>query len=151
MKFYKLVNEDGLTYFGSTKQELKRRLAVHKCQGLTKRNIRKCTSSKLFENNKKVEIFLVDETDETDKEKLKDMERKFIEENECVNKIKIGTPYKVSKQNWLDKNPHYYRDYQRKNKSTTSEKKYFCECCKIEMLNTSKYRHFKTQEHINKM
>ncbi len=150
MRFYKLVNEDGLEYYGSTTcKYLSSRLSVHKSQAKTKRSIGKCTSAKLFENDKKVKIILLMETDETDKQKLKDIERKFIEDNDCVNKIKIGLPYKDTKKNWLKKNPNYYRDYKIKNHSKTNGKKYYCECCKVEMLNTGKYRHFKTQGHKN--
>lgn len=150
MKFYKLVNEDGLEYYGSTScKYLSSRLAVHKSQAKTKRNINKCMSAKLFENDKKVKIILLLETDETDKQKLKDIERKFIEDNECVNKIKVGLSYSETKKNWLSKNPDYYKNYQNKNYLKTTGKKYYCECCKLEMLNTSKYRHFKTELHKN--
>ena len=150
MKFYKLINEDGLIYVGSTNcKYLASRLAVHKSQALTHRLINKCKSEILFRDNKKVEIKLLYETDETDKQTLKDIERKYINENDCVNKIQVGLDYQESKKNWLNKNPHYFRDYQRKNPDKTTKKKWVCPECNLEMLNTSKYRHYK--RHHNKM
>jgi len=142
MKFYKLINEDGLIYIGSTTQDLSRRYAVHKSQALTTRDIRKCKSEILFRDNKEVKIELLHQTDETDKEKLKDIERKYMNEFNSVNKIQVGLSYKETKKNWNNKNPHYYRDYLRNNPQITT-KKWTCPKCDKEMLNSSKYRHIK--------
>ena len=141
MKIYKLVNEDGLTYIGKTNcKYLSSRLSVHKSQALTERNIKKCTSEKLFRNNKKVKIELLEITDD------KQREAYYIEKFDCVNQIKSGLPYVVTKKNWLIKNPNYYKNYYDKNKPNS--KKYTCECGAI-ICKGSKGRHEKTNNHKN--
>ena len=144
-KIYLMTNEKGLKYVGKTTcKYLSERFAVHKSQAKTKRNINKCTSHLLFDCEVKIE--LLEETTGDD-ETIKLLEGKYIQEIDCVNKCVAGRTFKETKQNWVKNNPDYFKEYQRKNHSTTSGKKYYCECCEIEMLNTSKYRHFKTDAH----
>ena len=145
MKIYLLTNEKGLKYVGKTNYKyLSSRKAVHKSQAKTKRNINKCMSAKLFDCEVKIELL-----EEVGEDLVEETELKYINMFDCVNKQKPGTTNAESKKNWRKNNPNYYKEYQRKNHERTGGKKYYCECCKLEMLNTSKYRHFKTEQHIN--
>jgi hypothetical protein len=81
-KIYKIVNDElNLTYYGSTCNELRKRLNDHK----TKAKDKKCTSHKLFESGK-CKIYLVEKFPCEDKMELSQRERYYIENNECVNK-----------------------------------------------------------------
>jgi len=141
MKIYKLENEDGLIYIGKTTcKYLSSRLAVHKSQALTERNINKCKSKILFDNNKKVKIELLEITEDSNRELY------YIEKYNCVNKMKTGLSYKETKKNWNEKNPEYYKNYFRK--TQRNKKKYKCFCGTILCI-TSKSRHEKSQIHKN--
>ena len=141
MKIYKLVNEEGLIYIGKTTSKyLSTRLAIHKSQALTKRNINKCTSSILFNNNSKVKIILLEET--TDNKK----ELEYINLYDCVNKNKTGLALNETKKNWLEKTPNYYKEYNKK-KHAWVNKTFKCECGKI-LKNCSKTKHLLTKSHL---
>ena len=88
---------------------------------------------------------------EVDEDHVTETERKYIDMYDCVNKLKPGNTVKESKKIWIKNNPDYYKEYQKKNHSQTNGKKYYCECCKKEMLNTTKYRHFKTKKHLENL
>ena len=144
MKIYLLTNEKGLKYVGKTNyKHLSQRMAVHKCQAKTKRDINKCTSHSLFDCEVKIELL-----EEVEEDLVKETELKYINMFDCVNKQKPGQTNADAAKNWRKNNPDYYKEYQRKNHSRTNGRKFYCECCKIEMLNSSKYRHFKTELHL---
>ena len=96
-KIYRLVNDElGLTYYGSTCNELRKRLNDHKSQAKDK----KYTSHKLFESGK-CKIYLVEKFPCEDRMELTQRERYYIENNECVNKVIPGRTYKeYYKQNY---------------------------------------------------
>ena len=145
MKYYKLENEDGLIYIGVTKSKyLSQRLAVHKSQALTDRNIRKCASAELFKNGKKVSIELLEETNENDKT----IELKYINQYNCVNKMKTGLDYKQTKKNWREKNPEYHNDYY--HKTSYYSKQIECECGAI-IKRFSLCNHKKSNIHYNNL
>ena len=147
VKIYRLTNEDGLNYIGKTTcKYLCQRFAVHKSQALTIRNINKCKSSQLFENGKKVEIFLEEELECDDKDFVRIKEQEYIDKYNCVNKLNPGNSYKQSKQNWLSKNPSYYTNYYDKNKEKIN-KQWTCNCG-LTMLFSSQYRHKKICDKI---
>tara|TARA_R110001592_G_scaffold102014_2_gene288274 strand:- start:60 stop:911 length:852 start_codon:yes stop_codon:yes gene_type:complete len=81
-KVYKIINDDmpGLVYYGSTKQTLKLRLNQHKYQ--VQKQSYKFKSSKLFEIGEPKMIQLDVFDNELDMYKK---ERKYIENNECLN------------------------------------------------------------------
>ena len=95
-KIYKLVNDElNLTYYGSTCNELRKRLSGHK----TKTN--KCKSKIMFESGE-VKIYLVEEFPCNDRLELNQRERYYIENNNCVNKnIPTRTPKEYMKDNNL--------------------------------------------------
>lgn len=104
-KIYKLVNDDlGLTYYGSTCSELKKRLYNHK-------NNLNCSSKELFKSGN-VKIYLVEDFPTTDKIHLLQRERYYIENNNCVNKKKpISTIHDIN-----DYKKKYNERYNKKNK-----------------------------------
>ena len=95
-KIYKLVNDElGLTYYGSTCSELRKRFWAHKARAKFKH----CTSHKLFESGI-CKIYLVEKVSCEDKMELTKRERFYIENYECVNK-KI--PNRTDKEYYLKK------------------------------------------------
>jgi len=89
-KIYELIcSETGLKYIGSTTQKLSKRLYEHK----NKDN--ECMS-KTFINPK---IYLLENIPCNSKEELHSIERKFIENTECVNKV---IPTRTHKEWYLD-------------------------------------------------
>jgi len=140
MKIYKLTNEEGLTYIGKTTYKyLSSRLAIHKSQANTSRKIRKCSSYLLFVS--KVKIELLEETDDATRELY------YINKYDCVNKQQTSLLSKETKKNWYKKNPQYYNDYYRNNKTKINEK-YKCECGMI-ICKSSKPKHIKSANHKN--
>ena len=82
-KIYKLVNEEGLTYYGSTcKQYLSQRLADH---NKSIKSNAKITTQKLGDFTK-VKIFLVENYPCNSKDELLSREKHYIVNNQCVNK-----------------------------------------------------------------
>ena len=137
MKIYKLTNQKGQIYIGKTNYKyLSQRLAVHKSQANTNRNIYKCSSSILFTSNVKIE--LLEETED------KSRELYYINLYDCVNKQKTTLNYKESKKNWLNKNPNYNKNYYKINKP--GKKKIICECG-LTICKYSKSNHIRSKIH----
>ena len=117
-KIYKLVNDQlNLTYYGSTCNELRKRLYKHKCDAINKI----CTSYKLFESGV-VKIYLVEKFSCNDKMELSKKERFYIENNDCVNK---NIPTRTQKEyNYInkDKIKEKTKEYFEKNKERIKEK-----------------------------
>tara|TARA_R100000742_G_C4278514_1_gene101440 strand:+ start:2211 stop:2612 length:402 start_codon:yes stop_codon:yes gene_type:complete len=104
MSVYRLYNEDGLTYYGATKNRLCSRLAKHRSDH--KLNKANCSSKLLFDDNKKVNIELLEEVN--DLKLLNVRERYYIENFECVNK---HIPTRTVKE-WRNDNIDYIKPYQ---------------------------------------
>lgn len=83
-KLYKLINEDGLEYYGVTCMKLNKRLRTHMLNSTRKKykNL-SCSSKILFENNKSVHIELIDIFDNKLLAHLN--EAYCIRDNACVN------------------------------------------------------------------
>jgi hypothetical protein len=168
-RIYKLVGS-GLTYYGSTTQNLAVRKAGHKRQN------NKCKSRILFENGE-VDIVLVEKYPCNSKEELHSRERWYIENNECINK---QIPTRTTKE-WRELNKdkkkefdkEYYennkdkikdrnKEYRKANKDRIKDrdkewrelnkdklnKKILCECGGSYLLK-HKSTHFKTDKHKN--
>jgi hypothetical protein len=121
-KIYKIVcNETGEQYFGSTTQSLSSRLYCHK----QKTNP---TKSKPIIERGNYNIILCEEFPCENKEQLNSRERKWIEENECVNRNipthtreeyyekhfeKIQKYQKEYVKEYRQKNIEKYNEYQR--------------------------------------
>jgi len=83
-KLYKLINEDGLEYYGVTTMKLNKRLRTHMINSTRKKykNL-SCSSRILFKNNKSVHIELIDIFDNKLLAHLN--EAYCIKDNDCVN------------------------------------------------------------------
>jgi len=93
-KIYRIVcNETGEQYFGSTTQSLAKRMAKHKS------NCNECMSRQIIERGN-YDIVLCEEFPCENKAQLNARERKWIEENQCVNKQFPGR----TKQEWYQEN-----------------------------------------------
>jgi len=85
MSVYRLFNEDGLTYYGATTNELRLRLNKHRSDYNINNNTNVgCTSKLLFVDDKKVNIEEVERVD--DLAQLNYRERYYIQNNDCVNR-----------------------------------------------------------------
>ena len=132
-KIYKLVNDElNLTYYGSTCNELRKRLYGHKSGAKNK----ECTSHKLFESGI-CKIYLVEKVSCEDKMELTKRERFYIENNECVNKYiprrtdkeylqdnkeKISQKKKLYNEKNREKLLQKAKDYKEYNKEKISQK-----------------------------
>lgn len=165
-KIYKIINDslpDEDPYIGSTTQHyLCNRMKDHSFKA---RNGGGCSSIALFKKGTP-KIILIKNFPCNSKEELIAEERKYIEENNCVNKeIPGGTPSEWRKR-YVKKNPEkikewakksYYKHHE-KNKEKRRErwsenkdeynKSIKCECGGS-YTKRGKNRHLKTQKHIN--
>ena len=157
-KIYKLVG-GGLTYYGSTCNELRIRLHQHK----QKNNL--CKSKQLFDTGDKVEIILVEKYPCNDKMELHKRERYYIENNECINKYIPLRTLIESKKNWIENNKDKYTEgyknyyinnkqkykvYEEKNKDKIRQRKsekITCDCGSI-IRKGEISRHNKSKKHI---
>lgn len=142
-KIYKLVG-GGLTYYGSTCDELYKRLYSHKQKS------NKCKSKQLFDSGDKVEIILVEKFSCNDKMELHQRERYYIENNECINKsipTRTNEEYrednkdKIKEYNndWRNDNKDYAKKYYENNKDIIKEqRKEYYECNKDLIKNINK-------------
>lgn len=129
---YKLSSYDNdLIYIGSTTQILCKRLYQHR-----KKN-NKCSSKILFEESNNVFITLLEEVTAANKQELHAIERKYIENFDCVNKFiptRTDKEYRQDNKELLIEKRRIYnqnnkkmisertRIYQQKNKKMISEK-----------------------------
>ena len=128
-KIYKLVNDElNLTYYGSTCNELRKRLSGHK----TKKNI--CTSKIMFESGE-VKIYLVEKFPCNDRLELNQRERYYIENNECINKC---IPNRTKKE-WIEVNK----------KNIAKQKKEYREINK-EQIKEQRKRHYQENKEQKK-
>ena len=116
-KIYRIVcNETGEQYFGSTTQTLSLRIAQHRMTSNT-------TKAKQIIERGNYEIILCEEFPCENKEQLNKCERKWIEENECLNKNIPGrnpTEYRLENKERIYKwfaenrnNTEEYKEYQK--------------------------------------
>lgn len=96
-KIYKLINQDGMAYYGSTIHCIDKRKSKHHCD--FKSGNSKYTSKFLFENNKFVTVQLVENFPCNSKNELCARERFYIENNPCVNKV---IPTRTGKEYYQD-------------------------------------------------
>jgi len=119
-KIYKLVG-GGITYYGSTCDELHKRLYYHKAKS------NKCKSKLLFDTGDKVEIILVERYPCNDKSELHQRERYYIENNECANRYIPCRTDKEYREDNKDKKKIQDKEWREKNKDKKKEcdKKYY--------------------------
>lgn len=153
-KIYKLYSPSrNIVYFGSTAEPyLSRRLQAHLGNYRmykNNNNNKRYTSFDVLEcDDYKIE--LVEEIKCSNVEQLRERERFYIENNDCVNKQIPNRSKKEFCKEWNKNNQEYFKKYYEKNKEYIIEyrsQKITCECgCEITKWNLS--RHIKSQKHI---
>ena len=140
MSVYKITDGE-LVYYGSTSQDIRRRLTTHKCP------TNRCETRHFNKDN--ITIELVEEVE--DAEQLLWRERYYVENNECVNKnLPILTNEEKENYYYL-KHKEAKKAYQTKNKEKIKQQRatpYHCECGSVVRCD-NKHHHFRTKKHIN--
>ena len=156
-KVYKLVDDTGYYYFGSTCMPLHKRLHEHKSKSnrAKDRKIYSVFTTERFERNE-IKIILVEEFQLENKEQLIKEENKYIEvsinDPFCLNSfhaIKNIEQMKERCKIYRDNNKEKYREYE-KIRSETRERlivKNTCACGSV-YIKDHKKRHELTKKHI---
>ena len=152
-KIYKIVcNTIRLTYVGSTcKPRLCQRLNQHVQDFKAFKNGKRhyLTSYEVLKNNNYSIVFFERVLQCTNKDELKQFERKFIEQIDCVDKVIPCRTQKEYKENNKDKIREYYQDNKDKIKQyyqDTLSIKYKCDCGSV-LSKGKKLRHEKSIKH----
>ena len=131
-KIYKVVCDiTNTTYYGSTINELHKRLYAHKKEN-------NCCRTKIMKDPK---IFLVENYPCENVEQLKQRERWYIENYECINKVLPGGRNLTHKEVY-EKNKPYQTEYRKK--------PILCECGCI-ITQGAKGSHRKTKKHLENL
>jgi len=125
---YKIYdNTNGNIYYGSTKEELSKRMTKHRAN--YKRYIEgKGNNVKSFEilKNNDYSYSVVEKVEFNEKFELLQKERYYIENNECINKCIPTRTRKESNKNYYDNNKNkirkYNRDYQKEYRENNKDK-----------------------------
>lgn len=124
-KIYKITDTNYTKmYIGSTTQELSERMAGHRRE-YKYQNKHMTTSAKLFEEfgveNCKIE--LLEEVHCENRDQLRKVEGKYIQENMCVNRKVEGRTNKEYREANKDKYQQYHKQYNEKHKESIKEKR----------------------------
>jgi len=146
-KIYKLIcDKTDKIYIGSTINELNIRLIGHKSG-------KDCSSKKLFELGD-VKIELIKNYSCNSKKELEEEEKKYIRENECINKYIPNRTQEEWREDNKQKLKKYQQEYRKKEYETKKEEilkkqqeKVECECGSIVNRNHLA-RHKKSFKHI---
>jgi len=110
-KIYRIVcNETGEQYFGSTTQTLAQRMTLHRY--LAKKEKNACRSKQIIDRGN-YDVVLCEECPCETKEQLHACERKWIEENDCVNKY---VPGRTTQEAYDEYKKQYYKQYREENR-----------------------------------
>ena len=145
-KIYKIVNDEmpNMVYYGSTCNTLTKRLNAHKNISST------CKSAKeLFEYGKP-QMILVEKYACNDIDELRQRERFYIENNECVNLKIPGRTASEASSAYREKNRTDLRlknNIQYAKNKETINKKFDCDCGG-KYTYQHKARHEKTKKHL---
>jgi len=141
-KIYKLVNDElNLTYYGSTCNELRKRLCQHKSIS------NRCKSKIMFESGE-VKIYLVEKFPCNDRIELNQRERFYIENNECINcQIPLRT-HKEYKEDNKDKYKEINKKYHKENKEERNNKSHeYYKTNKVKCIELSKKHYQDNKEY----
>ena len=123
-KIYKIVcNITGETYYGSTTQPLSVRIGEHRKDA--KKEVGVATSKQIILRGN-YDIVLCEECPCVNKEQLHARERKWIEENDCINKIIPGRTDKERYEANKEQIKQYKEEYYEANKEQIKQKKKEC-------------------------
>lgn len=143
---YKITNEEGICYVGSTIQPLNCRMAQHKS-----------TKKKQEIFDKKYTLDVLEEGEYTDLIELRKIEKEYIIENRdtSINKVSISTDEELHKR-ILDRNKIYTAEHKEDKRLYDIEYrknnhiKLNCECGGS-YYKKHKAQHFKTSKHLQYM
>lgn len=145
-KIYK-IESNGLIYYGSTIQKLYNRISHHK-------GLKNNTMSKLlFDTGNEIKISIVELYPCNNKKELLFREREWIENNECINKVKPIVSKEeaiTTKQKWTEEHREQKKEYDkiyREKKKDYISQKIICGCNGCYTLQ-HKSTHFKTKQHM---
>jgi len=142
-KIYKITNGE-LNYYGSTTKKLSQRLSSHRYDVKIRPSL--SVNEILCYDNYNIE--LIEELEIENFKELREREKYYIENFDCVNKVIPGqTREEVQRRyrnNNKDKIKTYYNEV-RKQKRKTDFK--FCKCCNINILKNGFSTHTKTKKH----
>ena len=106
-KIYKIVGEDGSTYYGSTVQTLRRRMNRHRCD-------KKTSAYQTIISKMDYEMILIENYPCQSREELERREGWYIRENPCVNRCIPGRThreyYEHNREEILENRKVYYQD-----------------------------------------
>jgi len=117
VKIYFIVDINGLVYIGSTIQELKDRFASHK--SIKKYNTDNTRSSILDLDNSIIECI-----EECTEDMRKERESYWINNIDCVNKIKYDFDSKKYKKEYSEKNREKKKEYMKEYEKLEKRKEY---------------------------
>ena len=117
-KIYKLYNQYGI-YYGSTTKTLNRRLSNHKYEAKSK-NV---SSHILFQNGAIPKIELIEEVEFDDIKELRERERYYIKNLDCINKDIPGRTQKEYNLDNKDKIKKQQKEHYEQNKDKILQKK----------------------------
>lgn len=159
-KIYKLYSlSKNIVYFGSTAEKyLSKRLQHHLADYKKYKNNKKnfITSFKVLEcEDYKIE--LIEEINCNNIDQLRERERFYIENNDCINKKIPNRTNKEYHKEWEQNNKEHIKEYKKEyyenNKEHYKEhksQKVICECG-CEITRSSLTKHKKSLKHINKL
>ncbi len=129
-KIYKLINDEGKIYVGSTQLDLSRRFSQHKAQ--LKRYINNkmdlyCTAFEVMRGtNPRIEC--LEELGAISKTEARTKETNYIKDLDCVNKNKAIITLEEVKENMNKYNKEYYanhKDYWKTEEFKQKQKQYY--------------------------
>lgn len=147
----------GVRYYGSTTQQLSKRMVTHRSGFKKQKNI---TSNEVLKFND-ARILLVENCPCNSREELEKKEGEYIRNNECVNKIQAGRKMNKYREDNKEKIKETNKQYYNKNKKEIKRKakkykednkekyneKIICECGG-KYLRRHKSTHLKTKKHL---
>tara|TARA_R110002126_G_scaffold30658_1_gene99939 strand:- start:823 stop:1347 length:525 start_codon:yes stop_codon:yes gene_type:complete len=142
---YKIYdNTNGNTYYGSTQQQVSKRIADHKSdynRWVEKTKTKKCSCCIIFDNND-YSYSTVEEVNYENKWELRNRERWYIENNKCVNKNIPNRTKKEYKSDNPDVFDEYNKNYYEENKVTLvkNNKNYYEENKEKILIQKKEYR-----------
>ena len=147
-KIYKIINEElNLTYYGSTTKKLNQRLAGHKYDVKIKPSL--SVNEILCYDN--YQIILIEELEVETINQLRERERYYIVNFDCVNKAKPNSTRKETqdryRKNNIEKIKNYYSDVLKERRKTQFK---YCNLCDVNILSNNFSSHKKTKKHIKK-
>ena len=154
-KIYKIEDINDLTYYGKTKNSMTKRFCNHICEYRNHNGI--CSSHKLNLYNS---IYTIVEDNLTEDEAIH-REIYYIQNNDCVNKIKYDMNNKKSHDKYRSKSENrktesdgsklWYEKNKEKQILRQRERNkidWFCNVCNCNIKLTCRSRHLKSKKHI---